>query len=340
MRKRHEANLTVNELVEYINEGKLDFDYPVQRPHNQWKLIDKSLLIHSILVDYDIPAIYSVDGVGNDKMYSVIDGKQRSTVLADYLNDGFELHLDTPKAIHKGTEYDVAQLKFSELDEPLQNAIRNYSLRMIYFVNITNDEIFEMFFRLNNGRQLSKQQKVKSKMGIDIALFMKELSENEFINSKIVLTDNQRNNSEYETVLTQAMMLIDNEYQLKSFSARDIEGYTQILKEKDVSYLDKIRATVEYLNQVYKGAESGVELKKVNAPILIAVASKVGAELSPEKFYEWTGYFANEIQKEESPYQEFVGKSTTNKGKVEGRYAFMLNHAREFIGATTETSTV
>lgn len=336
MRKRHTVDLTINELVEYFNENQLDFDYPVQRPHDQWSHIDKSLLIHSVLSDYDIPAIYAVNGIKEDSAYSIIDGKQRLSILADFLNDKLELHVDTPQAHYKGSTHDIAQYKFSELHELLQNAIKNYTLRMIYFVNISDDEIFEMFYRLNNGKGLSRQQKVKAKMGMDLALFMKELCDTDFIKDKIVLTNNQRKNSEYETIITQAIMLIDDSYSLKSFNAKDVANYTQLLKDKDEQFLDTIKATIEYVNNAYKGAKGDIELKKVNVPMLIATAHKVGGELSPEQFYEWTGFLVTEITKEDSPYREFVGKSTTNKGMVEGRYSFMLNHAKSFINVVSK----
>ena len=65
---------------------------------------------------------------------------------------------------------DVSGMKFSSLPETLQDIVSDYSLTVYYFDGITEDEITELFWRLNNGKPLSAIEltrvKTKSKSAI------------------------------------------------------------------------------------------------------------------------------------------------------------------------------
>lgn len=330
MRKRHNVSQTVKSFVKMISNNEISFDYPVQRAYNQWNHLQQSLLIHSVLTDFDVPSVYAVGAKEDEKaVYSIIDGKQRLSVLSDFMNNKFSLHKNTPSVVIEDTEYDVAQHTYEELPEVLQDTFKDYNLMMIYFINITDAEIFEMFYRLNNGAPLSAQQKAKSKMGMDIAVFIKQMCASDFI-SKLNISDNQRKKADDELILVQGMMLMDEEHVIKKFNAKDATDYAENLKNKDSSFLEKVKNTIEYLNNVYKDKEVGVELKKVSAPMLIAVASTAG-EIEPNKFYEWTQILNEIILDENSEYAQFLGQGTTNKSKVEGRHAFLQKSLESYM---------
>ena len=52
---------------------------------------------------------------------------------------------------------------FSGLDEEMQDVINSYSLTVYYFEDISDDEVNELFFRLNNGQQLTTYQKFRTR---------------------------------------------------------------------------------------------------------------------------------------------------------------------------------
>ena len=327
MPKRHNADGTVKRFMKMINNNELSFDHTVQRPSNQWKDLQKSLLIRSILIGYDVPSIYSVGDRKDDKfVYSIIDGKQRLTVLHDYINGKFDLHKDTPPIKVEGKEYEIAQHEFVELPEVLRDAIDEYELKMIYFIDITDDEIFEMFHYLNNGTPLSTQQKAISKMGVDATVFIRDLAKSEFAQNKIKLTENQRKKSEEELVLELGIMLMDDDYIQGKYNAKDVSDYMETIVTKSEEFLNKVKSTIAYLNEVYNGWESGAELKKINAPMLIAVASEAMNDINPEEFYLWTQELSTYVDDKESDYAQYAGSSTSNKGKVEGRLQAMKEH--------------
>lgn len=151
---------TVEAMVEMINDGEVVFSNIVQRG-TTWKPEQMSLLIHSICEGFPIPVFFARS---QDGILDMLDGKQRGTTLARYLNDEFALTA-IPEVIifdkeTRDEEYvDISGKKFSELPEDIQKRINRYSLTISYDENISDDEASEMFYRLNNGKALSASEK-------------------------------------------------------------------------------------------------------------------------------------------------------------------------------------
>lgn len=147
-------------LVNHMEKGKVNFDNAVQRGL-VWDKDKKSLLIHSMLYGYAIPAMYFTKENG---VYDSLDGKQRSNAIAEYLHGEFALTENTPPIIDEENSdetgndsvmLDIAGMKFEDLPEWAQDRIKEYSLTIYYFEDITENEIKEMFRRLNNGKPLT-----------------------------------------------------------------------------------------------------------------------------------------------------------------------------------------
>lgn len=145
-------NWNTNQLVKMISNGRITFDNAVQRGL-VWKDDQKSLLIHSMLTGYPIPALYARKG--EDKTYDMLDGKQRCSTIVEFRNDEFALTELSPIVTDDGEEVDITGKTYSELSEDFKDIINNYSLTVYYFENMADDEVAEMFYRLNNGKPLS-----------------------------------------------------------------------------------------------------------------------------------------------------------------------------------------
>lgn len=155
-------NWTAKSLTKRIEKGEVTTENAVQRGF-VWDNDKQSLLIHSMLTGYPIPSFFMSK---NDNVYSLLDGKQRATTVKRFLNDEFALK-NIPEIEHEVTTevdgestttteiLDINGKKFSELPEDIQDTIKDYSFNIIYFDGITDDEVSEMFCRLNNGKPLS-----------------------------------------------------------------------------------------------------------------------------------------------------------------------------------------
>lgn len=151
----------------YINTNP---DY--QRPA-VWTKPQKQLLIDSMLREYDVPKIY-LHRTG-DKTYDVIDGQQRLRTIWEYFEGGFALAKDADPV----DGYEVAGKKYEDLDMDILDKLNSYNLDFVILDNVTEDEIREMFLRLQNGTTLKAQEKRNAYPG-NMRDYIKELASHSF----------------------------------------------------------------------------------------------------------------------------------------------------------------
>ena len=151
--QRFNINWTAKALVNQMEKGKVNYDNAVQRSL-VWDIEKKSLLIHSMIYGYAIPAMYFTRD--ENGVYDSLDGKQRSNAISEYLRDEFALSIDTPAVVDdNGCVDDVSGLYFSQLPEWVRDRIKDYNLTIYYYEGMTEAEVREFFRRLNNGKPLS-----------------------------------------------------------------------------------------------------------------------------------------------------------------------------------------
>ena len=152
---------TVSKLVDFIRKNNINTSVEIQRGLC-WNPKQRSLFIHSIIMDYYIPPLLAAKN-GN-KEYDLLDGKQRALTLREFIRGSFKLKDIPPVPYDDGTEEDFNGLKYSELPEDVQTAISGYNLSMVIFNEGTNREVTEdVFYRANNGTALKASDKNFSK---------------------------------------------------------------------------------------------------------------------------------------------------------------------------------
>ena len=146
---------TAKGLVRRCKEGEVLLDNAVQRGY-VWDASRESLLIESLILENPIPPIYAAK---YGETYSLIDGKQRTTVMSRFLAGEFTLTGLDPFEVEDESgeveEYDINGMAFSDLPDFFQDAIKDSTLTVIVMNNPTEDEICDIFFKLNNGKSLS-----------------------------------------------------------------------------------------------------------------------------------------------------------------------------------------
>ena len=172
----------VRNLMNMREKGTLTFDNPIQRAGSQWNLLQKSMLIHSMLANYPIPQVYFLKSKNEENVtiYSVIDAKQRITSVFDFIDGEYALDDDTPEVTVDGTPYDLAGLRYSELSEDVQDVLKGYRFNITCIEDATEEEIEDVFSRLNDGVGLSTVQKARTVMGTELARWTKEMCNHGF----------------------------------------------------------------------------------------------------------------------------------------------------------------
>lgn len=212
MLKKSNIQWSAKTLYNQIKKGQAVFDCAVQR-NPCWDMSRKSLLIHSMIEGYPIPAFYFARR--DDKKYDALDGLQRSTAISEFLNEDYALTSDTPPIKDEdGYSIDVAGKKLSELPEWAQDNIKDYSLTIYYFEDITDDEISELFFRINNGKPLTSIEltRVKAKCLKDF----QKIASHDLISSSV--TDAGKKRYTNENIAMQSWMLCFSD--TKDFSTK------------------------------------------------------------------------------------------------------------------------
>ncbi|MBO5302478.1 MAG: DUF262 domain-containing protein, partial [Lachnospiraceae bacterium] len=308
-------NFSISNLVKMRNEKKtLDLEHVVQRGY-VWVSMQKSLLIHSMLASFPIPPIYCLK-VSSEKetKYSVLDGKQRITSILDFVAGEYALDSETPAILFDDVEVELAGKYFIDLPLNIQQEILHFKLLIYGFEDVTEDEINELFYRLNNGYLLNKYQKSLSCMDFSSASFIKSILSDKFFSEICKFTKLQKKNSDDMATLIQAMMLLDNKYygyEYCSLSADEVMRYAAYIKN---NYSEEQREhfydIVDYLEKVFHKEEK--MLKKINIPMVILIADiamgddyngiKNQYRVGPMYFRQWFSYFFSECYEEYSQY--------------------------------------
>lgn len=254
MKKRHAITQNIKTFVAMINSEEIRFDLPIQRTKGQWSLLSQSLLVHSIIKDYDIPAVYSKSDqtAGNNEFrYSVIDGLQRLSTMVDFCMDKFALHKDTPNATVDGVVYELEGLKFSELDDVIQNAIQDYQLTMYYFINMTEEELIEMFCRIGNGKALNNQQKAKARLGLEMATNLNNITGLPFFLDYTKLTPAQIKRADDEKIVMRVLMAMDEDFADEvAYDTKTMERFMKLLRtSNNTDLFEELTIVLEYLTE-------------------------------------------------------------------------------------------
>jgi len=132
----------------------IDQDPPFQRGE-VWKLPAKQLLIDSVFCGFDIPKVYLRDrGTKVLDRYSIADGQQRLLALMQFFNNEFPTS-------YSSYDKDATWCgkTFAELLRPLQGAYKAFSLIVALVADAEQDQIREIFWRLQQGSQLNPAEK-------------------------------------------------------------------------------------------------------------------------------------------------------------------------------------
>lgn len=317
----------------YEKSGILDFDCPIQRRYGSWDDLKKSLLPHSMFAGYVVPPIYMIKenkGMKDAKNrpvsnYSCIDGQHRLRTLFDYLNDEFALHEETPDVEIDGEIYSIAGCKYSELPEELRQLLGSYTFTIYNLEECTDEEIEEMFFRLNNGSGLSKTQIANVKLGMKLAKLVNEIVRRDFFTKVCHFTPAQYRRAADEKALIQAMMLLDvkdGDYELISISEGNITEYAESLHDNySDEKCDRLKRLIDYLEEGFSDKEKF--MKVVNIPMFIYMANEaVNAGVVASEFYSWFEQFAGNYSSD-CEYAKYCGTGSIRKEKVNGRIAVL-----------------
>lgn len=331
---RSSLPVSVNTMKKwYESDDKvLQCTLPFQRHSGMWSPILKSNLVWSMLADSYIPPIVLLkdkrgeDSKGKDIFgYQVLEGQQRLiTTLIPFLNDEWTLHGSVEPVEVEGFTYDIAGKKYSELEEELQDIIKNYRFTVQAIENYTMEEAEKLYFNINSGVALSAMQKGKAKLGTELIEFLNTLLAGSFFTQGINITEKQALKEDDLLMLMQGMALLDMKNtgrDFKTISASAMLGYAESIRG---SYSEDAQQTlmeiVDYLDKAFPTKNKF--LRKNNTPIVIVMASiALEQNVEAEAFRAFINNFANALY---PAYEEASGSGNVKITNVKQRLRVMF----------------
>ena len=317
------ANITwtAKQITKMYNAKTFNFNNIIQRSY-VWETKRKSDLIHSMMEGYPIPPFYArrVDG----KVYDFLDGKQRMNAIAGFINGEYALEglPDFTYTDDDGNEIidSYNGMTFDLLPEDVQDAIKDYTLTIYYYDDITDFQIREMFRKLNNGKPLSTKEKNIASC-IDI-VNLEDLGKHEVFN--LILTEKGKDQRKYIPIIMKSWMMLNSEISELSF---DSKTFNQIMAETETT--EEERAEIKAVFDKYVSAwrlvaemdnvsERKATLKKIEREIhfisLIPFVQKaIDEDVSDQNLADW---FANAFNKEITVSDKYTEACVSGSARV------------------------
>lgn len=294
-----------------------------------WSKSKKALLMDSILRGYDIPKLY-LRAVNNPPYkYEVVDGQQRLRAIWEFCEDKFPLSTGCDP-VHG---HDVASKCFGELPNDLVDEFQSHELSFVILEDTTEEEVEEMFTRLNNGETLTAAEKRNAIPG-QMKGFVKDLTLQPFFQS--VHFKNTR--YAFDQVCAQ-MTLLELAGGPTDTKARALEKMYKdhIRFDRNGHVARKIKRVLNFLDNAFP--ENTPELRKQNVVSLYLLVSELMEKyaLSGKEgtFREWFIKFEQDRREEQSKpederdsdwvrYQEKTMQAVDSKDSIEFRHKMLM----------------
>lgn len=162
----------------YRRRDRYDLQPDFQR-EEVWSEQKQQKLMDTILKKWDIPKVYL--RVIDAENFDCVDGQQRMTAIFKFYDDELKL----PK---ESGEY--ASQYYNDLPDQIKDIFDDYELDLVLIHGATDEELRELFSRLQLGVPLNAAEKLNA-MGGKMRDFVKNLSINNFFNKKTPVNKNR-----------------------------------------------------------------------------------------------------------------------------------------------------
>lgn len=152
---RRPSTQDISWLLDLHSNKQLDLNPPYQR-RSVWTRKDKQFFLDTIFRNYPIPAIFlhkTIDA-GGKATYHVVDGKQRTQTILDFVNNKIRMPSN-----YGDNRLDGKKWSNLEGEQALKQRFWNYQLTVEMIDIVEGTVVNEVFERLNrNSRKLTAQE--------------------------------------------------------------------------------------------------------------------------------------------------------------------------------------
>lgn len=309
----------------YENDSRI-FAPDYQREELLWSIKYKSRFIESIILDYPIPLIFLADT--QEGGLEIIDGLQRISTLAEFLNNDFEM--EKLKKLTSLNGCSCIDLPPSEV-----RRLKAKALRIIVLKDSTPSEVRkDLFDRLNTSSLRANPSEVRSGRESDNELMqLVKVLKNEPIFIKTTnLSDSLINRKEDIELISRFFAYSNDLSNYKGYVANFIDDYFSneekpLTEERKMLLKDEFLRTMNFVDTYFergfqkeeRNQTPRVRFEALSIGVNLALRENPNLEMSKEK--------AKTLLESESFKQWTTTDAANNKNKVNAR----INGVKNFL---------
>lgn len=353
------TSYSIESLSKQLRQHRLRDNHPLQRTSGQWNLLTKSELISDILQGNSLLQIVISEEIkAGIIMHWLIDGKQRSTNLKDYLEDGFAvsknvqrymIEYQTDKTDEDGNvilnedgfpipeskTFDIRGKKFSQLPEELQDKFKDYQVPVMLNLNCTKKDIAYDIARFNRCRPMNVSQSGWLGLEESYAEYVDKILKMDFFKvdcDKSSYSNTNIKNGSLRRVIIEAIMT--SKY-LSHFDKDFGKMCIYLTENANESVFIDFYLTLKKLFNVLKGDTSDIFNNK-NSFLWFALFDKfIEYGVEDDKFNDFIQEFKETLHSKEIDgvtYDCLNGqKGTKDRSSVTKRFNHLLTLMREYL---------
>jgi len=319
---------TVSFLIR--KQKSFDVDRNYQR-EKVWSRKAKQYLIDTILRDLDIGRIWvRVDG----EKYFIVDGQQRLDAIWKFADNKFPLSEEYSS--HLGGKY------YRDLPLDVKERFDEYNVAMVYLLNMEDEEIRDIYRRINSGVPLNTAEKLNALPG-DIVFTMRKLAKHAYFREVCQLTKLKR----YRAYHVVAQIMLLTKQGITDISPKYLFDFfdQQRNLSVDSGTYKQIVSVLNYLEKTFD--KPTLELRKPGWAITTYLLASyllnnyVMKGMEPQlksfflNFYQDVNKYMEKGDEELTDFYIAISRGTTKKDNIEKRRDIMFKRFWEYVGNLT-----
>lgn len=335
----------------YVEANIIDDSPDYQRESAIWSKEKQQLFIDSIFHEYDIPKIYFHDlrsMEGQLVHFAIIDGKQRLFAVHNFLGDGFPLAEDF-EYVYTSPEGEFIleggpDVFFSQIDPFFQTLFQSRALDVVLVRDADEEDIEELFSRLNNGEPLTAAEK-RNAIGGDMTKLVREIAQHKFFTERIKFQTKRR--QDYEAAV-KLLILEDNEIRgaglfcdlKKKFLDDLVKTNRSMSSDRKKKLSNRVSKNLNRMERIFARTDPLLR-KQAYVPLYYlfvkSLAANYGAAKLTSKIKAFLAWFTvqrvnnNQVEEESRDvslveFGRLMQQGTNDKGSLETRVSILTRH--------------
>ncbi len=223
-----------------------------QRSEGIWSERKQQLFMDSLLRGYDIPKIYLRVTEG-EYDHEVVDGQQRLRTIWKFYKDEFALG-DVSEDLPHGN---LAGKRYSDFNHDTKDELNNIELVVVEIRDATDEEVRDLFLRLQEGESLTPAEKRNAMLG-NMRDFVSDLAEHPVF--KVVSKKNKRNLYDDWIAHVVCLEISGGSSDIKAEDLRKMyEGRRKF--DKDSKEAKKIKGVLNYFKKSFDEETPEMDIK-------------------------------------------------------------------------------